>query len=144
METNIGLVWLDMKSDKNDFPEVIPIQQEIMERAKNIGRELEIFIGLPKEEKINQFLDYPNHEEILSLNEFDIEDVWRTNSQFWGPRWTLGTQNAAVEAMHQEGRRVITWTMDEPQFINKYIKESNFDGMVTNYPTLVAYYYWIQ
>jgi glycerophosphoryl diester phosphodiesterase len=89
-------------------------------------------------------LAYPNHEEILSLNEFDPDDVRRTGSQFWGPRWTLGTQNAAVEAMHQDGRRVITWTMDDPQFINEYIKEGNFDGMVTNYPTLVAYYYWVK
>ena len=141
-ETSIGLVWLDMKSEKNDLPEVIPIQQEIMERAKNMNRELEIFLGLPKEEKINQFLAYPDYEDILSLNEFEPEDVRRTHSQFWGPRWTLGTQNDAVDQMHQEGRRVITWTMDDPHFIQRYITEGNFDGMVTNYPTLVAYYYY--
>jgi glycerophosphoryl diester phosphodiesterase len=143
-KTTLGLVWLDMKSKKNDLPEVIPIQQEIMERAKNMGRELEIFIGLPKEEKINQFLAYPGYENILSLNEFEIKDVRRTHSQFWGPRWTLGIQNDAVELMHQEQRRVITWTMDDPQFIKRYIQDGNFDGMVTNYPTLVAYFFHIQ
>jgi glycerophosphoryl diester phosphodiesterase len=143
-ETNLGLVWLDMKSEKNDMPEVIPIQQEIMERAETIGRELEIFIGLPKEEKINQFMNYPSYEDILSLNEFEVEDVRNTSSEFWGPRWTLGTQNSKVQLMHDEGRRVITWTMDDPQFIDQYIKEGDFDGMVTNYPTLVAYYYYSQ
>jgi len=143
-ETNLGLVWLDMKSEKNDMPEVIPIQQEIMSRAETMGRELEIFIGLPKEEKINQFMNYPSYEDILSLNEFDIEDVRNTSSEFWGPRWTLGTQNNEVQAMHGEGRRVITWTLDDPQFIDQYLKEGDFDGMVTNYPTLVAYYYYSQ
>jgi len=143
-ETNLSLVWLDMKSEKIDMPEVIPIQQEIMTLAETMGRELEIFIGLPKEEKINQFMNYPSHEEILSLNEFEIEDVRRTSSEFWGPRWTLGTQNDKVQTMHGEGRRVITWTMDDPEFIKQYLKEADFDGMVTNYPTLVAYYYYSQ
>jgi glycerophosphoryl diester phosphodiesterase len=112
-ETELSLVWLDMKSEKNDMPEVIPIQQEIMEQAEIMGRDLEIFLGLPTEDKINQFLGYPSYEDILSLNEFEIEDVRQTSSEFWGPRWTLGTQNSKVQTMHNEGRRVITWTMDE-------------------------------
>jgi glycerophosphoryl diester phosphodiesterase len=141
-ETNLGLVWLDMKSEKNDMSEVIPIQQEIMERAAAMGREVEIFLGLPKAEKIEQFMNYPSYEDILSLNEFEIEDVRQTKSEFWGPRWTLGTQNSKVQTMHDEERRVITWTMDDPDFIERYIKEGDFDGMVTNYPTLVAYYYY--
>jgi glycerophosphoryl diester phosphodiesterase len=142
--TNLSLVWLDMKSEKNDMAEVIPIQLEIMARAQEMGRELEIFVGLPKEEKINQFMNYPSYEEILSLNEFEIDDVRRTSSEFWGPRWTLGTQNDNVNTMHGEGRRVITWTMDDPEFIKRYIAEGEFDGMVTNYPTLVAYYFYSQ
>ena len=73
-----------------------------------------------------------------------MADVRRTSSGFWGPRWTLGIQNDVVESMHQEGRRVITWTMDEAKFIEQYVRESNFDGMVTNYPTLVAYYHYSQ
>jgi len=143
-ETNLSLVWLDMKSEKNDMAEVIPLQQEIMARAETMDRDLEIFIGLPTEDKISHFMSYPSHDEVLSLNEFEIEDVRQTGSEFWGPRWTLGTQNDKVQAMHGEGRRVITWTMDDPDFINRYIKEGEFDGMVTNYPTLVAYYYYSQ
>ena len=143
-ETTIELVWLDMKSEKNDFPVVIPIQEEIMERAITLGRQLEIFSGLPTEDKIEQFLTIEGHEEILSLNELEIEDVHRTGSGFWGPRWTLGTQDDKVEQMHSEGRRVITWTMDDPAYIERYLKEADFDGMVTNYPTLVAYYKYTQ
>ncbi len=143
-ETNLELVWLDMKSEKNDFPEVVPIQQEIMSRAQAMGRTLEIFTGLPSEKKITQFLSYEGYASVLSLCELDIEDVRRTGAEFWGPRWTLGTQNDKVNRMHAEGKRVITWTMDYSDFINQYIREGDFDGMVTNYPTLVAYYYYMQ
>jgi glycerophosphoryl diester phosphodiesterase len=45
--------------------------------------------------------------------------------------------------MQSEGRKVIVWTVDEPQFIQEYIN-AGFDGMVTNYPTLVAYYNYIR
>ena len=143
-ETTLELVWLDMKSEKNDLPEVIPIQQEILSRAESMGRQLEIFVGLPTEDKINQLLSYPEYESITTINELEAEDVRRTNSELWGPRWTLGMQLDLVEQMHGEGRRVITWTMDDPTYINRYIRESSFDGMVTNYPTLVAYYMYSQ
>ena len=33
--------------------------------------------------------------------------------------------------------------MDEPAFIKEYLKDGDFDGMVTNYPTLVAYYRYV-
>jgi glycerophosphoryl diester phosphodiesterase len=143
-ETNISLVWLDMKSEKNDMPVVIPIQQDFMARAESMDRDLEIFIGLPNDDKISQFVSYPTYEDILSLNELEIENVRQTSSEFWGPRWTLGTQNSKVNTMQDEGRRVITWTMDDPEFIETYLKEGDFDGMVTNYPTLVAYFYYSQ
>ena len=143
-QTELTMVWLDMKSEKNDFPEVIPIQQDIMERAMTMGRTLEIFVGLPTDDKMNQFLSYSGYQEILSLNEQDIDDVRSTASTFWGPRWTLGLQLVNVDAMHAEDRRVITWTMDDPQFISRFLNEGRFDGMVTNYPTLVAYHHFIR
>jgi glycerophosphoryl diester phosphodiesterase len=143
-ETTIELVWLDMKSDKNDFPEVLPLVQEITGRAETMGRQLELLVGLPTDDKISQFQAAGGPEKVLSICELEVEDVRRTDSEVWGPRWTLGTQDAAVDQMHAEGRRVITWTMDDPVYINKYIREAGFDGMVTNYPTLVAYYWHIQ
>jgi glycerophosphoryl diester phosphodiesterase len=143
-KTTLELVWLDMKSEKDDFPEVIPIVQDIMARAQGMGRQLEVFTGLPTEDKISQFLAAGAADKVLSLCELEIADVHRTDSEFWGPRWTLGMQNDLVEQMHAEERRVITWTMDDPEYIKRYIRDANFDGMVTNYPTLVAYYWYIQ
>ena len=138
--TNLRYVWLDMKSEKNAMPIVIPIQQEIMRRAKEMGRNLVITVGLPNEEKQKLFMEYPGYEGVESINEMEIDDVRKVNSYAWGPRWTMGSQTDKVRQMHGEGRIAITWTLDQIEFIQKFMKESEFDGFVTNYPTIVAYY----
>jgi len=140
IKTKLRFVWLDMKSEKNAMPIVIPIQQEIMRRAKEMGRDLVVAIGLPTEDKQKVFMQYPGYENIESINEREIKNVHETNSSVWGPRWTMGSQTDAVRQMHNEGRIAITWTVDQTEFIIKFIYESEFDGFVTNYPTIVAYY----
>ncbi len=140
LHTNLKFVWLDMKSSKNAMPFVIPVQQEIMRRAETLGRDLIVVIGLPTEEKKEFFMQYPGYENIASLNELGASQTRETNSLVWGPRWTLGSQTSLVREMHAEGRYVITWTLDQDEFIRKFMRESEFDGFVTNYPTVVAYY----
>ena len=142
--TDLKLVWLDMKSEKNDMDEVIAIQTNILNRANNIGRDLQVYIGLPTEEKVNQFLSSDNWQDAPSLCELKVEDVIRAESEIWGPRWTLGLQTNKVNQMHELGKNVIVWTLDEPQFISQYLTDGKFDGMVTNYSPLVAYYYYVQ
>lgn len=143
-ETNLELVWLDMKSDKNDMDKVIPIQKEYLARATTIGRDLNIVIGLPTQEKVDQFLAVPDFQNVENLCELNTDIVRQTNAEFWGPRWTLGTLLAEVDAMHSEGREVITWTLDDPAWITMYIQEGNFDGILTNYPMVVTYFYYVQ
>lgn len=140
MKTSLRFVWLDMKSKKNAMPYVIPIQKDIMKRAKDMGKDLVVVIGIPNEDKQKLFRQYPDYQNIESINEMTIDNARETNSYAWGPRWTLGSQTSAVRQMHSEGRIAITWTVDQIEFITKFINESEFDGFVTNYPTIVAYY----
>ncbi len=139
-ETELRFVWLDMKSEKNAMPIVISMQQEIMRRAEEMGRDLVVAIGLPSEDKQKLFMQYPGYENIESINEREVVNVHESNSSVWGPRWTLGSQTEAVRQMHAEGITTITWTVDQTEFIKKFMNESEFDGFVTNYPTVVAYY----
>lgn len=143
-ETNLRFVWLDMKSGKNDMSKVIPIQQEILERAQMMGRDLQIVIGLPTEDKVNQFLAVPNFENLKNLCELSTDLVRQTDSEFWGPRWTEGFQTSEVNSMQAEGREVITWTLDDPGWINRYVNEGDFNGILSNYPMVVAYNYYAQ
>ena len=111
-------------------------------RLSNSWPMISIFIGLPAEEKRDLFLMQNDYENIPSLCELSINDTRKTNSQIWAPRWTLGTQIDLVEQMHSEGRKAVTWTLDQTGAISEFISQSKFDGILTNYPTIVSYYHY--
>jgi len=142
--TNLKFVWLDMKSGKDDMAKVISIQQDFIELAAAIGRDLEILIGLPTQDKVDQFLAFPEFQNVDNLCELETSIVRQTDAEVWGPRWTLGLQTAEVNAMHSEGREVITWTLDDPNWIRSFVQDGDFDGILTNYPTAVAYSFYVQ
>ena len=73
--TSLKFVWLDMKSGKDDMAKVIPIQQEYLQRAAAMGRDLRILIGLPTQDKVDQFLAVPNYQELNNLCELDPDIV---------------------------------------------------------------------
>jgi glycerophosphoryl diester phosphodiesterase len=142
--TNLKVVWLDMKSVNNAMAKVIPIQQKLLERAKQKGRNLAIYIGLPEPEVLDFFKTYSNYQNIQSLCELSVEDVNNINAHVWAPRWTLGLLTPEVNAMHAQNRKVFCWTLDNESFIKKYINEGDFDGILTNYPTIVSYHHYLQ
>lgn len=143
-KTDLQLVWLDMKSEKNDIQIVNAIRDEAQKRASMLGRNLQIVIGVPTEEKENHLMSVNTYNQIPSLCELSLDEVRKLNSLYWAPRWTEGMQYDKVQEMHSEGRKVLVWTLDEPVFMKKYINEGNFDGVLSNYPSLVAYYHYIK
>ena len=142
-KTNLRAVWLDTK-DVDVLPAEIEIQQEIMQRAIDSGRDLKIFIGIPADDIFQAFIATPGYQDILSLCELSIDNVRQANSKIWAPRWTQGTQNTEVEQMHSEGRKAFVWTLDEPSYIEEFINEGEFDGILSNYPSIVAYHHYIK
>lgn len=142
--TNLKVVWLDMKSVNNSMARVIPIQQKMLERAKQKGRDLSIFIGLPEPEVVEFFKTYSNYKNIQSLCELSVEDVNNINAKVWAPRWTLGLLAPEVKQMHAQNRKVFCWTLDNEDFIKRYINEGDFDGILTNYPTIVSYHHYLR
>jgi glycerophosphoryl diester phosphodiesterase len=142
--TNLKVVWLDMKSVNNSMAKVIPIQQKMLESAKQKGRNLAIYIGLPEPEVVDFFKTYSNYKSIQSLCELSVEDVNNINAKVWAPRWTLGLLSFEVKQMHAQNRKVFCWTLDNELFIKKYINEGDFDGILTNYPTTVSYHHYLR
>ena len=108
------------------------------------GRDVKILIGLPGEEQIAHFKELPDYQQIPSLNEVSTDMVRETDSDVWGPTWVSGQQGEDVAAMHAEGRKVFMWTMDLPQFISQYMYEGELDGILSNYPSLVAYFHYVR
>ena len=139
--TSIRVIYLDNKNSANLALER-SIQKEYMAKAAAAKRDFTIYIGIPSEDKLNEFLALPDYASAPSLNELTVDDTRKTQSLAWCPRWTQGTQMSDVAQMHAEGRRVYTWTMDIPSWVQQYMASGDFDGMVTNYSPMVAFYHY--
>lgn len=142
--TNIRTIWLDMKSVNNAMVNVFPIQQQAVERAKRKNRDVKIYVGIPDDDVLNFFKSVPNHKNINSLCELSVDETVSIEAEVWAPRWTLGTLLPEVKKMQSQNRKVYCWTLDNEAFIKKYINEGSFDGILTNYPTIVAYYHYLR
>jgi glycerophosphoryl diester phosphodiesterase len=140
--TDLRLVWLDVK-EPAAVPAIIALIRSSTELARSLGREIEILHGIPDEEILAAYL-VTDHAGIGAICELGPEETRRAEAVAWAPRWTLGTVNDEVAAMHAEGRRAFVWTLDQPTFIAEFLRDGDFDGILTNYPTLVAYYAYSQ
>ena len=140
--TPLDFVWLDTKYVRS-MDRVQAIQQKYLQKAKQMGRNLNIVIGLPTDDAINQYkaLEVKNTPVLCEL---DTTLTRELKADFWAPRWTLGPQTAQVEAMKARGLTVFVWTLDEPNFIREFISQNQFNGILSNYSSLVAYYHYTE
>ncbi|PKL84523.1 MAG: hypothetical protein CVV22_12530 [Ignavibacteriae bacterium HGW-Ignavibacteriae-1] len=141
METELKLVWLDVKNP-DAIALVKPIQQKYIEKSAQLGRNVEILIGLSTADVLNRFKESPDYNTVPSLCELDENDVIDVGALAWAPRWSMGLLNERVRTIQSLGKRAFVWTIDDLVLIKKFINESNFDGIVTNYSPVVAYEYY--
>ncbi|MDQ6609770.1 MAG: glycerophosphodiester phosphodiesterase, partial [Bacteroidota bacterium] len=139
--TSLRYVWLDMKVP-GPLVKVRELQAAYLQKATTVGRNVSITIGIPDQSVLDKFKTLPNYTSIPSVNELTPEDVQSVNSSIWGPRFTLGLQSNEVATMHAQGRKVYVWTIDIEQNIKEYLYNGQFDGMISSYPSAVAYYYY--
>ncbi len=142
-QTGLQFVWLDTKYN-GDLQIVRNIQKEYLLKAAAAGRTLKIVIGLPTEETMNNFLKLPDFAAAPNLCELSLEDVDKTNAEVWAPRFTLGTQNESVAKVHAAGKLAFVWTLDVPDYMQQFLRDGHFDGILSNYPSAVAYNYYVQ
>jgi glycerophosphoryl diester phosphodiesterase len=146
-KTNIEFVYLDTKSENRGLISVMwPIVQKAIDRAAEIpGRApFRPYIGLPTQDVYDEFVAIPGHQDLPSLCELSLDQARAIKADVWGPRWTLGTQNDLVKQAQAEGMLVVTWTLDLDTFVASFIETGSFNGILTNYPTLVTYHWLMQ
>jgi len=136
--TKIKLVWIDAKQPAA-IPVIAKIQKEYLDLAKVLNRNLSIVIGLPTAEVMDEYNTLSNKEYYPSLCELDINSVRKSNSIIWAPRWTEGILQQQINSMHSEARLVFVWTLDLPNMISEYYLSDLYDGILTNYPSLLAF-----
>ncbi len=140
--TPLNFVWLDTKYI-GPMDKVQAIQQKFRQRAILARRDLRIVIGLPSQDAVDSYQALPDKSNTPILCELDTGLTRSLGARIWAPRWTLGPQTEEVLAMKAEGRTVFVWTLDEPTFIQKFINEGRFDGILSNYSPVVAYYHYV-
>ncbi|HLE09683.1 MAG: hypothetical protein A2504_02255 [Bdellovibrionales bacterium RIFOXYD12_FULL_39_22] len=142
-DTEHKLVWLDLKSPKV-LDVILPIINKYKTLASEETRDLEIAIGIPDSDIKNKFLELAAADRPTAICELSTSTVTSIGADFWAPRWTNGQMTEEVTSLHSKGIEVIPWTMDDRTFIRKYLQETDFDGILTNYPVIVAYEHWIK
>jgi glycerophosphoryl diester phosphodiesterase len=137
------MVWLDTKYDRS-ITLVREIQKEYLAKAAAAGRNVQILIGLPGEEQLEQFLKLPDYANTPSLCELSIEDAVKCNAKVWAPRFTEGTPKETLAEVHAMGKKIFVWTVDVPDIISQYTNDGDFDAILSNFPSIVAYHYYVQ
>ena len=146
-ETNLQFVYLDTKTENSGLiSKMIPLQAAAMKAAQQKpGRKsLLIVVGIPTDATYDELLSIPSHSDIPTIIEPSYEQALGANALVWSPRWTLGTQLDRVHEAQANGMGVVTWTLDDDAFIRQYLANGNFNGFLTNYPTLVTWHVYMQ
>ncbi len=141
--TSLDFVWLDTKYI-GPMDKMQAIQQKYRQKALLARRNVRIVIGLPTTDALESYEALSDKANTPVLCELDTAITRRLNARIWAPRWTLGPQTEEVKAMKAEGRTVFVWTLDEAEFIRQFVDENSFDGILSNYSPLVAYYHYVR
>jgi glycerophosphoryl diester phosphodiesterase len=142
--TSLKTVWLDIKDSDEMFKKIVPLAENAKARAAAKNRNLAIYYGIPNNEVLASFKSIKDFKTLNSLCELEYEKCQEIGAKVWAPRWTLGIDKSTISNVQRNQVKVFTWTLDEEQLINRYITAYNYDGILTNYPSLVAYYYYSQ
>lgn len=142
--TDIKSIWLDVKVGGAVFQKMKPIIMNSIARARAKNRKIQIFFGIPNDEVKQAVLALPNFTDIPTLCELSIEEAKSLNSKAYAPRWTLGTLLEEMAQAKAAGILAFTWTLDGQSAIKEYLNKGAFDGILTNYPSILAYEFYIQ
>jgi glycerophosphoryl diester phosphodiesterase len=143
--TDIRFVWLDNKGgNERFFSYTLPVMYKALLKARGRNSSILILNGLPTEEIATEFSKVPNNKDRPNLCEISFARSKELNSVVYAPRWTLGTLDNEVAEAHALNMKVVCWTVDLSTVMKKYIQVGNFDGILTNYPSILAYEFYSQ
>jgi len=141
-ETKLSLIWIDLK-DPEIVDAVILAQQNAINYASSIGRTIKILMGIPTDEILSAYNSSEYKNTTPTLVELDANTAKSLQTcEAWAPRWTNGTPSQGLlDEMHARNILVFTWTLDVRDYINDFL-DAKVDGILSNYPSLVAGMYY--
>ncbi len=139
--TQLSLVWIDVK-DAGSMESVVRIQREALAYAAATGHPVRIAIGIVDDRSRQAYLQAVAGDPTPTISELDRSTTLASAESMrclaWAPRWTTTITNSDVSHCHAAGVLVFTWTLDVREYIAEYLFETPVDGILSNYPSLVA------
>ncbi len=135
-DTTLSGIWLDLKVAGAVQPALASATQ-YRALATQLGRKIEIILGLGERDVLDAYRALGAPPGTPCLVELDPSDVRGAGCQFWGPRWTRGPQVDDVRAFQLEGRAVMFWTIDESNYVDRFLKEARPNGILSDRPGMV-------
>jgi glycerophosphoryl diester phosphodiesterase len=145
-KTRLLGIWLDAKTSEVLAPE-IPIAAEftrmgVARRAAG-GLPFVVVNGMFEEELVSTYVGLMHPEGTACLVEYDPDAALNAGCEYWAPRFTLGPQADVVATAQANGLRVIYWTVNGTNVIDKFLTVGQPNGMISDTPGLVYYKYHI-
>jgi glycerophosphoryl diester phosphodiesterase len=135
-QTNLAAIWLDIKVASAVAP-VVKLAAKYQALARQQRSKLAIILGLAESDVLATYRALKVPAGTFCLVELSPDDVRSTGCQFWGPRWTRGPMVSDVLALQAENRYVMYWTLDDPTFIDLYLRQSRPNAILSDRPGLV-------
>ena len=143
--TNIQFVYVDLKPTTVNFlPIIVQVQQAAIAKAASLHRNVHIYLAITSDDILNKFITLPGYQNIPTICELSIEDLETLNSQVWSPQSNQQIPLSDIEMLHAQGKLAITWTVDVNDYLQQFIEQGHLDGLLTDYLSLAAYYYYKQ
>jgi glycerophosphoryl diester phosphodiesterase len=144
-ETTLSFIYVDLKpSAVNAMSTIVSLQQAAIRKAAQRGRNVQIYLAITSDDVLSQFMAQPGYQNIPTICELGIDELQQVNSKVWSPRFTQNIAPEDINSLHAQGKLAITWTVNVNSFLQQFIEEGLLDGLLTDYTTLAAYYYYRQ
>ena len=137
--TNLTYMWLDIKGNTDIFKYLEPVIRKAYARAAAQNRRVVLFAGLPSADVIDELHKQPSYSDLPTLCEQSVDLAIENGSKFFGPRFTEGLVLDAVAKAHNNGIKVVSWTLNDKDLIKNYLANGQFDGFISDYPAYIVY-----
>lgn len=138
-DDTMKLVWLDPKTTAA-LGSMVALANEYQTKAQQLGKNLEILIGLPDEDYLSAYRASPGYGTTKCLVEYSVSVAQELGCRAYGPRFTLGPQPADADTMHSTGNLIFYWTVNDISFFDSYLKYGKADGMISDRTFLIYSY----
>lgn len=144
--TRLRGVWLDTKT-----PEVLAAQLPLAAaysargaaRRRAGGRPFNVVNGMYEDGLVEVYKALPHPEGTACLIEYGAAAASEAGCAIWAPRFTLGPMPDEVAAAQASGLRVVYWTVNGSDVIDRFLKVGKPNAMISDTPGLAFYKYHI-